>query len=140
MWGDHRAPWWGEGSGTAKGKSAKAAFFMQVTTSYHHGQLTLVSLGTPEPKHMAPAEGVRNLGFYLFIYFYWSIYNVTLKIYSVILISATQQSDLVMHTFLSTLFQNGLTMRSCCIALRTMSRYLQRSTAMGEKNYVYMYV
>ena len=30
---------------------------------------------------------------------------------------------------------NGLTMRSCCVALRTMSRYLQ-----WEKNYVYMYV
>ena len=32
-------------------------------------------------------------------------------------------------------FWNGLTMRSCCVALRTMSRYLQHST-MGEK---YMY-
>ena len=32
-------------------------------------------------------------------------------------------------------FWNGLTMRSCCVALRTMSRYLQ-----WEKNYVYMYV
>ena len=30
---------------------------------------------------------------------------------------------------------NGLTRRSCCVALRTMSRYLQ-----WEKNYVYMYV
>ena len=28
---------------------------------------------------------------------------------------------------------NGLAMRSCCVALRTMSRYLQRSTTMGEK-------
>ena len=28
---------------------------------------------------------------------------------------------------------NGLTMRSCCVALRTMSRYLQRSTTTGEK-------
>ena len=37
-------------------------------------------------------------------------------------------------------FWNGLTMRSCCVALRTMSRYLQRSMTMGEKNYVYMYV
>ena len=30
-------------------------------------------------------------------------------------------------------FWNGLTMRSCCVALRTMSRYLQHSTTMGEK-------
>ena len=30
-------------------------------------------------------------------------------------------------------FWNGLTMRSCCVALRTMSRYLQCSTTMGEK-------
>ena len=30
-------------------------------------------------------------------------------------------------------FWNGLTMRSCCIALRTMSQYLQRSMTMGEK-------
>ena len=30
-------------------------------------------------------------------------------------------------------FWNGLTMRSCCVALRTMSRYLQRSMTMGEK-------
>ena len=37
-------------------------------------------------------------------------------------------------------FQNGLTMRSCCVALRTMSRYLRGSMTMGEKNYVYMYV
>ena len=37
-------------------------------------------------------------------------------------------------------FWNGLTMRSCCVALRTMSRYLQHSTTMGEKIYVYMYV
>ena len=28
---------------------------------------------------------------------------------------------------------NGFAMRSCCVALRTMSRYLQRSTTMGEK-------
>ena len=28
---------------------------------------------------------------------------------------------------------NGFTMRSCCVALRTMSRYLQHSTTMGEK-------
>ena len=37
-------------------------------------------------------------------------------------------------------FWNGLTMRSFCVARRTMSRYLQCSTTMGEKNYVYMYV
>ena len=37
-------------------------------------------------------------------------------------------------------FWNGLAMRSCCVALRTMSRYLQHSTTMGEKNHVYMYV
>ena len=30
-------------------------------------------------------------------------------------------------------FWNGLTMRSCCVALRTMSIYLQQSTTMGEK-------
>ena len=30
-------------------------------------------------------------------------------------------------------FWNGLTMRSCCAALRTMSRYLQHSRTMGEK-------
>ena len=35
---------------------------------------------------------------------------------------------------------NGFTMRSCYVALKTMSRYLQRSTTMGEKNYTYMYV
>ena len=29
-------------------------------------------------------------------------------------------------------FWNGLTMGSCCVALRTMSRYLQRSMTMGE--------
>ena len=29
--------------------------------------------------------------------------------------------------------QNGFTMRSCCVALRTMSRYLQHSTTKGEK-------
>ena len=28
---------------------------------------------------------------------------------------------------------NSLTMRSCCVALRTMSRYFQCSTTMGEK-------
>ena len=28
---------------------------------------------------------------------------------------------------------NGFTMRSCCVALRTMSRYLECSTTMGEK-------
>ena len=28
-------------------------------------------------------------------------------------------------------FWNGLTMRSCCVALRTMSRYLQWSMTMG---------
>ena len=27
-------------------------------------------------------------------------------------------------------FWNGLTMRSCCVALRSMSRYLQQSTTM----------
>jgi len=37
-------------------------------------------------------------------------------------------------------FWNRLTMRSCCVALRTMSRYLQQSTTMGEKKYVDMYV
>ena len=31
------------------------------------------------------------------------------------------------------LFWNGLTMRSCCVALRTMSRYLQQSTTTAEK-------
>ena len=37
-------------------------------------------------------------------------------------------------------FWNGLTMRFCCVALRTMSRYLQDSTTMGEKiMYTYMY-
>ena len=30
-------------------------------------------------------------------------------------------------------FWNGLTMRSCCVALGSMSRYLQQSTTMGEK-------
>ena len=30
-------------------------------------------------------------------------------------------------------FWNGLTMRFCCVALRTMSRYLQCSMIMGEK-------
>ena len=30
-------------------------------------------------------------------------------------------------------FWNGLIMRSCSVALGTMSRYLQRSTTMGEK-------
>ena len=28
---------------------------------------------------------------------------------------------------------NGFTMRSCCVALRTLSRYLEHSTTMGEK-------
>ena len=28
---------------------------------------------------------------------------------------------------------NGLAMRSCCVAVRTMSRYLQQSMTMGEK-------
>ena len=28
---------------------------------------------------------------------------------------------------------NGFTMRSCCIALRTMSRYLHHNTTMGGK-------
>ena len=28
---------------------------------------------------------------------------------------------------------NGFTVRSCCVALRTMSRYLPRSMTMGEK-------
>jgi len=28
---------------------------------------------------------------------------------------------------------NGITMKFCCVALRTMSRYLQRSTTMGGK-------
>ena len=28
---------------------------------------------------------------------------------------------------------NGFTMRSCCVALRSMSRYLQSSMRMGEK-------
>ena len=30
-------------------------------------------------------------------------------------------------------FWNGLIMRSCCVAPRTMSRYLEHSTTMGEK-------
>ena len=30
-------------------------------------------------------------------------------------------------------FWNGLTMRSFCVALKTMSRYLQCSVTMGEK-------
>ena len=34
----------------------------------------------------------------------------------------------------------GCTMRSCCVAWRTMSRYLHRNTTMGGKKYVYMYV
>ena len=29
---------------------------------------------------------------------------------------------------------NGFTMRSCCVALRTMSRYLYRNTTMGGKS------
>ena len=28
---------------------------------------------------------------------------------------------------------NGFTMRACCVALKTMSRYLQPSMTMGEK-------
>ena len=28
---------------------------------------------------------------------------------------------------------NGFIMRSCCVSLRTMSRYLHRNTTMGEK-------
>ena len=35
---------------------------------------------------------------------------------------------------------NILTMRSCCVALRTMSRYLQCSTTMGEKLYIHVCV
>ena len=36
-------------------------------------------------------------------------------------------------------FWNGLTMISCCVALRTMFRYLQRSMKMGEKSmYTFM--
>jgi len=31
-------------------------------------------------------------------------------------------------------FWNGLTMRSCCVALRIMSRYLQRNMTMGGKS------
>ena len=35
---------------------------------------------------------------------------------------------------------NGLTMRSCCVALRTISRYLHRNTTMGGKiMYTFMY-
>ena len=30
-------------------------------------------------------------------------------------------------------FWSGLAMRSCCVALRAMSRYLQCNTTMGEK-------
>ena len=30
-------------------------------------------------------------------------------------------------------FWSGLTMRSCCVAWRTMPRFLKRSTTMGEK-------
>jgi len=33
-------------------------------------------------------------------------------------------------------FWNGLTMRSCCVSLRSMSTYHDN----GRKNYVYMYV
>ena len=34
---------------------------------------------------------------------------------------------------------NGFIMRSCCVALRTMSRYLHRNTIMGGKSmYTYM--
>ena len=35
-------------------------------------------------------------------------------------------------------FWNGLTLRSCCEALRTMSRYLEHDN--GRKKYVYKYV
>ena len=35
-------------------------------------------------------------------------------------------------------FWNGFTMRSCCVALRTMSGYLQHSNE--RKKYVYLYV
>ena len=37
-------------------------------------------------------------------------------------------------------FWNGLAMRSCYIAWRTMSSYLRQSMIMGEKKYIYMYV
>ena len=35
---------------------------------------------------------------------------------------------------------NGLTMRSCCVALRTMSIYLQGSMTMGEKDCIHVCV
>ena len=35
---------------------------------------------------------------------------------------------------------NGFTMRSCFVTLRTVSRYLQCSMTIGEKNYVCVYV
>ena len=36
---------------------------------------------------------------------------------------------------------NGFTVRSCCVALRTMSRYLHHNTTMGGKNmYIYIYM
>ena len=35
---------------------------------------------------------------------------------------------------------NGLTMRSCCVAPRTMSRILTTQHDNGIKSYVYMYV
>ena len=37
-------------------------------------------------------------------------------------------------------FWSGLTKRACCVALRTTSRYLHRSTAMGEKLCVHVCV
>ena len=35
---------------------------------------------------------------------------------------------------------NGFTMRSCCVALRTVSRYFKHSMTMGEKIYIYLYM
>ena len=35
---------------------------------------------------------------------------------------------------------NGFTMRSCCVALRTMSRYLDRSRKMGGKKCIHVSV
>ena len=37
-------------------------------------------------------------------------------------------------------FWNGSAMRSCCVALRTMSSHLWWNMIMGEKKNVYMYV
>jgi len=37
-------------------------------------------------------------------------------------------------------FWNGLTMRSCCVALRTLSRYLQWSMTMEKKVCIYVCV